>query len=258
MIYAKNLVNSYTIIIIVEVCNYFGLSVATRNAIISVFTSIMQGMFADVATIALLPIVYIYQNMGGVNVSIPSWISDGVDYLINVIRPNFDWVIDGINNWWAFWDNRSYYIKRAVDAAYGNLQTFIDKVMWLWNNGQSVISSISSNAQQWILDRLPASITNVVTWLNNNKGAISNFISNALQFALQIAANPAQVIYNFIPQWLRDAATIIKSDMGYFAWLANEGKRLIVSFFSNPQEFIKANVIDNLLDWLIDKINEAW
>lgn len=258
MIYAKNLVSSWGVIIIVEVCNYFGLSTTTRNAILSAFMGIMQSMFADTATIALLPIVYIYQQLHNVDISIPSWISDGVDYLINTVRPNFDWVIDGINNWWAFWDNRTYYIKKVMDNAYGNLTSFIDKVKWLWDNGSSVISAISSNAQQWILDRLPSSITNAVTWLNNNKGSISNFINNGLAFALQIAANPAQVIYNFLPQWFRDAVTLIKSDMGYFAWLANEGKRLIVTFFSNPQEFIKTYVIDNLLDWLMDKINEAW
>lgn len=258
MINAKNLVNSYMIIIIVEVSNYFGFSTTTRNAIISVFTSIMTSYLDEVATIALLPIVYIYRQLSDVNISIPSWISDGVDFVVNTVRPYFDWLIDGVNNFWAFWDNRTYYIKRAVDASYGDLKQFIDKVVWLWNNGRDVISSISSNAQQWILDRLPSSITNAVTWVNNNKAAIANFVNRALDFALQIAANPAQVIYNFLPQWLRDAATLIKSDMGYFAWLANEGKRLIIAFFANPQEFIKTYIIENLLEWIADEINKAW
>lgn len=258
MIYAKNLVNSWGVLIIVEASNYFGFPTSARNAILSIFMGIMQSSFDNIATIAFLPIVYVFQQLSTADISIPSWISDGVDFVVNTVRPNFDWLVDGINNFWAFWDNRTYYIKKSVIAAYGNLQTFIDRVNYLWDNASDAVTDISENVQQWVIDALPEGITNAVTWLNNNKAAIANFINRGMAFALQIAADPATVIYNFLPKWFRDAVTVINSDLGYFAWLANEGKRLIVSFFANPQEFIKNIVIDNLLDWLLDKINEAW
>lgn len=235
-----------------------GLGSSTRLALLNGFSSLMTGTFGSVIAVAMFPSLYLYDVINNLNVSVPNWISDGVSWLVNTLRPAWWGVVNGVQSWQNWYNNRLYDIRNVVSMVVGNLDDFRERVNWLWNNGYNLISILLHNAGQWIWDRLPQWARDGLLLVYNNWGKVQHFIDNALEFVLRLARDPLRVIYELFPQALRDAWTLITADIKYLAWLFGEAKENIVAFLSDPREFIKAHIFEPLLEWLLEAIEEAW
>lgn len=258
MDYIKSFVASQGVNLLNTAATRLGLGYSTRLALLNGFSSLMTGTFGSAIAVAMFPSLYLFSVVNNLNVSVPNWITDGVSWLVNTLRPAWYDVVNGVQSWQSWYNNRFNDIRGVVSALVGDLTTFKNKVTWLWDNGYRLIEQFLYNAQAWIWERLPQWARDGLLVLSQQWGKVQAFIDNALGFVMKLAANPLDTIYQLFPKVIRDAWSFITSDLKYLAWLFGEAKELIVAFLSDPREFLKAFILEPLIDWILEALSEAW
>ncbi len=254
----RDYVRSYGGSILYRIITGLGLGTAAANAAVSFFLSLMDSVIGDQVAIVLAPIIYLYNTLSNVDISLPNWIIDLYNFVTGVVRVNWAWLINTVEDLVSFFDDIGDFVRPYVYqilSAYDDALAWSD---WLFSRFGNELSNFLQDPDGYIWRHLPNEVRDIYNYVNDLLGSLNDIVYNLYGALAQFIADPFGFVMDMFSPALKSAWITITSDMSYLVWLFGDGKRFIISLVADPTGTILALIENTILPWLEKVIAESW
>ncbi len=258
----KNWVAPIVAYLVSEAARYAGIGNNTRNSLIQTTYNVIYGPIGDIITIACAPIAWIYIQLDNINVSIPNWITDTVNFIIGTVRPVWNWVVNSIDSLVRSMNavtGTIYNIAvQVVSVAFNSWRDVLDFANWLRVNFTTLLSQFLNDPYGFIQNKVipilhanfPALFEIIDFWyaaLRAGRSFISQFLADPVGWVTHIALN---VLLAAIP-----GLSVLLS---LIAWWRDVGGPFLVALVNNPAGVILDMIAERFVDWAMGVIARKW
>jgi phage-related protein len=240
----------------------YGFGQGDIQYVLSVFVSALYGVFGDALTIPFGVLIWLYDQISNIRVTLPSWVTWLYNYVTGYVSSTLQWLISSVQ-----------YLNSALQDIPSDILTTVNNVVsaafsvWM---GVLTYAQYIYNNFGWLLIR----------FLSDTFGFISSVISQAFPVIyplftglLQFFASVLQPSIGFITQFLSDPAgfvtgifhTLIDAALmplrpllDFLAWWSNTGAPFLVQLTADPVKVLLDILAPSFIDWLLELLAEHW
>lgn len=261
-----NFLRSYVLAYLVEVMltlkHDLHMSKHDYDAIVALTVSMIQGPIGDIIVVPLAIIFWVFNQARAIDVSLPDWLTNGVNFVLSRVIPAWDWVVGNIENFYNFtqrfdgmvWDRIHYAVDGLLNGWYDTLNyvrwlrdSFGDTLAWLASDPWGAVREILDNV---LRSELPQ-IWEIVDFWN---GVLSQYEDNLYQ----LISDPIGYIYRVIYDYLINNVPGLDRIFDIIQWWESEGASFLLNLSHDPAGVFLDLIAEPFIDWFMKLIADNW
>lgn len=234
-------------LLVTRLLSYLGIKASTRLTILVTFNRLLDSAAGDLIALALAPSLYLYTQTASFIEGIGQTVGEIIRWVNDNVLPNWSWLIEWVYAFARFWVDRVTYIRQALTVEIGRVN-----ILWLY------LDNLFNDPAGWLWNHLPDWLRDAVTWVIQTRGAIERLLQSGQAELSEFVNDPFGYVMQYAPRFIRDLFLTIENKLDALNWLLNEGVHDMLAFLNDPRGAIMAWLENEVLDWLTERINQAW
>lgn len=262
MSYLQSYVLAGLVQVMLDLKRDLNLSTKRYDEIVQLTVQLILGPIGNIIVVPLALIFWLYFLIRNVSNSIPDWITNGVDFVVNQVRPYWYWLInsvDDLNNIIAGLYNTVLDIANdVVNNVMREWWHALDFANWLATSAYDVLIAFISDPWGYIYNVVIPVLEDKFPGLQTALTFVQDVILPSAQAIISILYDPVPFVTDILRPVIDAVVAPFEPILDFIDWWRSIGGTFVLSLVSDPKRVILDLIMDDFIDWLLRLIARNW